>query len=66
MKCLTLTQQYAKRDEMQSFCSMNSNYIREKVFFFQNTTSCKTQFLQSLNNLDAKQSKLSNFPIFSF
>jgi hypothetical protein len=34
MKCLTLTQKYAKRDEMQSFCSMNSNYIREKVFFF--------------------------------
>ena len=33
MKYLTLTQQNAKRDEMQSFCSMNSNYIKEKVSF---------------------------------
>jgi hypothetical protein len=66
MKCLTLTQQFEKRDDMQSFRSMNSNYITEKIFFFQNTTSYKTQFLQSLNDLDAKQSKLSNFPIFFF
>jgi hypothetical protein len=33
MKCLNLTQKYAKRDAMQSFCLMNSNYIREKFFF---------------------------------
>jgi hypothetical protein len=33
MKHLTLTQQNAKIDEMQSFRSMKSNYIKEKVSF---------------------------------
>jgi hypothetical protein len=62
MKYLTLNQQNAKRDEMQFFHSMNYNYIREKVSFSRIQQVTKEQFLQSLNDIDSKQSKLLNFP----
>jgi hypothetical protein len=45
IKLLTLTQQNAKRDKMQSFRSMNSNYIREKVSFSRIQQVTKHNFL---------------------
>jgi hypothetical protein len=55
----------SRRDEMQLFHSMNSNYNREKVSLsrIQNLQSTISQFL---NDMNSKQSKLLNIPIFSF